>query len=190
MLEAHGTGTQLGDPIEIDGLRTAFSGVQRKQYCALGSVKSNIGHTATAAGIASSLKVLLALQQHYIPPTIHYQQLNEHIKLENTPFYINDQGRAWPKSSEPRYAAVSSFGFSGSNAHVVFSDYPATPTSIDAVQQPLAFVLSAKSFNQLIDYAKNLYDYLNAEANLDLTALAYTLQMGRAEFNQRFGRYR
>ena len=185
MLEAHGTGTQLGDPIEIDGLRTAFSDVKSKQYCALGSVKSNIGHIATAAGIASSLKVLLALQQQYIPPTIHYRELNEHIQLANTPFYISDKGMAWPKSTEPRYAAVSSFGFSGSNAHVVFSDYCASPTPIETLQQPLAFVLSAKSLNQLIDYAKNLYSYLNVETELNLTALAYTLQTGRAEFNQR-----
>jgi acyl transferase domain-containing protein len=123
LIEAHGTGTKLGDPIEVEGLKKAFKKyTQNKMYCALGSVKSNIGHCVTAAGIAGFIKVVMALQNKQLPPTINFDRLNEHIDLKDSPFYINNRLQEWKlQGAEKRHAAISSFGFSGTNAHVVIS---------------------------------------------------------------------
>ncbi|WP_186785898.1 type I polyketide synthase [Paenibacillus agilis] len=125
MVETHGTGTKLGDPIEVEALTAAFQTyTQKKGYCALGSVKSNIGHLLTAAGAAGVIKVLLSMQHKLLPPTIHFEALNDHITLSESPFYVNTQLRPWnTAASEPRRAAVSSFGFSGTNAHLVIEEY-------------------------------------------------------------------
>lgn len=125
MIEAHGTGTKLGDPIEVAGLKASFQDyTSRQRYCALGSVKSNVGHLLAAAGIAGAIKSILALKHRKLPPTIHFDTLNEHIDLENSPFYVNTSGRDWQvEDGEMRRAAVSGFGFSGTNAHVVFEEY-------------------------------------------------------------------
>ncbi|NUA43784.1 Polyketide synthase PksL [Dickeya solani] len=125
-VETHGTGTKLGDPVEVVGLKQTFSlFTQKENYCALGSVKSNIGHTLRAAGVASVLKVLLAMKNQQIPPTLHHQELNEHITLDGTPFYVNRELRDWiVESGQRRQAAVSSFGFSGTNAHLVIEQFP------------------------------------------------------------------
>src|SRR5205807_2661744 len=125
LIEAHGTGTKLGDPIEVEGLKKAFSRYTEKRgYCALGSVKSNIGHCLTAAGIAGVMKLLLALKHRQLPPTINFEQLNEHIGLKESPFYVNTGLQEWKlEGAGKRQAAVSSFGFSGTNAHLVIGDY-------------------------------------------------------------------
>ena len=125
LIEAHGTGTKLGDPIEVEGLKKAFEKyTQKREYCALGSVKSNIGHCATAAGIAGFIKLMLALKRKQLPPTINFEQLNEHIELQESPFYINDRLQEWEvKRGERRQAAISSFGFSGTNARMVIGEY-------------------------------------------------------------------
>src|SRR3990167_833242 len=123
-MEAHGTGTKLGDPIEVEALTEAFSQfTSRRNYCALGSVKSNIGHALTAAGIAGFLKLLLAIRNRQLPPTIHFLEVNEHIDIRNSPFFINTSLQDWqvPKGARRR-AAISSFGFSGTNAHLVVDE--------------------------------------------------------------------
>ena len=125
-IETHGTGTALGDPIEIKALKEAFQEyTSRKQFCAIGSVKANIGHTAMASGIASLIKVLLALKHRQIPPLLHFRTANEHIDFNDSPFYINTELIDWRVGPEtPRRAAVSSFGFSGTNCHMVIEEAP------------------------------------------------------------------
>ncbi len=127
LIEAHGTGTKLGDPIEVKALKESFGKyTKKKHYCALGSVKSNIGHTTMAAGVSSVIKVLLAMKNKQIPPLVNYKQLNEHIDLENSPFYINTELKDWVvDEGKPRMAAVSAFGFSGTNCHLVIEEAPA-----------------------------------------------------------------
>src|SRR5262249_41458519 len=127
MVEAHGTGTKLGDPIEFHALTRAFrKDTDKKQYCALGSIKTNIGHTTAAAGVAGLIKVLLSLEHRQIPPSLHFEKGNSQIEFENSPFYVNTNLREWNvESGGTRRAAVSSFGFSGTNAHLVVEEAPA-----------------------------------------------------------------
>ncbi|AIQ47417.1 hypothetical protein R70723_17105 [Paenibacillus sp. FSL R7-0273] len=124
-VESHGTGTSLGDPIEVKALTEAFrSFTSDSHYCALGSIKANIGHTTMAAGVAGIIKVLLSLQSRKIPPLLHYRELNEKIRLQGSPFYINTELVEWPVNKKgSRMAAVSSFGFSGTNCHIVIEEY-------------------------------------------------------------------
>ncbi|MDK8181883.1 beta-ketoacyl synthase N-terminal-like domain-containing protein [Paenibacillus sp. UMB4589-SE434] len=142
MVETHGTGTRLGDPIEVEALTAAFQTyTQKKGYCALGSVKSNIGHLLTAAGAAGVIKVLLSMQHKLLPPTIHFEALNDHITLSESPFYVNTQLRPWnTAASAPRRAAVSSFGFSGTNAHLVIEEYVSSAQEIACSTQVLSQV--------------------------------------------------
>ncbi|MDO9105376.1 MAG: SDR family NAD(P)-dependent oxidoreductase [Methylovulum sp.] len=181
MLEAHGTGTKLGDPIEVDALRETFKHFTDKtDYCALGSVKSNIGHLATAAGVSGVFKALLALRHRQIPPTINYQTLNEHIRLQDSPFYVNTTCRDWPVTEgQERLAAISSFGFSGTNAHLVLAEYRGSVARpLSAADKPVLFVLSAKTQPQLIQYAASVKAYLETN-QISLDGLAYTYQTGR-----------
>ncbi|QIQ05510.1 SDR family NAD(P)-dependent oxidoreductase [Streptomyces liangshanensis] len=129
MVEAHGTGTTLGDPIEVDGLTRAWRRhTDRTQFCAIGSSKSNIGHLEPAAGLAGLVKVLLALEHEEIPPTLHVTRPNDHIRFEDTPFYVADRPIPWPRTDRaPRRGAVSAFGMGGVNAHVVVEEAPALP---------------------------------------------------------------
>lgn len=124
-VEAHGTGTKLGDPIEVKALTEAFRAfTDNRGYCAIGSVKANIGHTTMAAGIVSIIKVLLAMKHQKIPPLINHRKVNEEIALQSSPFYINTSLIAWPKNqANSRMAAISGFGFSGTNCHIVIEDY-------------------------------------------------------------------
>ncbi|MEK3684975.1 type I polyketide synthase [Paenibacillus sp. FSL R10-2736] len=124
-VEAHGTGTALGDPIEVKALTEAFREfTQDSQYCALGSVKANIGHATMAAGVAGMIKILLSLKNRQIPPLIHYNRLNEKIRLDGSPFYINTELVDWPENKRgSRMAAISGFGFSGTNCHIVIEEY-------------------------------------------------------------------
>lgn len=169
----------------------------RKQgYCALGSVKSNIGHLLTAAGAASVIKVLLSMKHKMLPPTIHFQSLNDHISLDASPFYVNASLKAWePGASGTRRAAVSSFGFSGTNAHLVLEEYPYANRnsaeegganggqSFPSGGETLIFPLSAPDADSLKRYAKQLRDWaVSSAASNDSTMLkplAYTMQTGR-----------
>ncbi|TMC13871.1 MAG: type I polyketide synthase, partial [Chloroflexi bacterium] len=176
LVETHGTATKLGDPIEVEALTKAFSTAKQK-YCALGSVKSNIGHLSAAAGIAGVIKALLALKHQMLPPTIHFAELNEHISLDNTPFYINTQLQPWEVTAgKPRRAAVSSFGFSGTNAHLVIEEYISERESVKNNNElPCLFVLSARSEQQLKSYAQELKDWITAHTQLALVDMAFTL---------------
>lgn len=188
LLEAHGTGTKLGDPIEIAGLKAAFSELSdREQFCALGSVKSNIGHALMAAGVAGTIKAVQSLVRAKLPPSIHCQQLNEHIQLEGSPFYLNAAAADWTVDAGlKRMAAVSSFGLSGTNAHLVVEEYPRRETAATAATQPVLIVLSARNHVRLKEAAQNLLGYLRDHPTVALANLAFTLQTGRDEMAERF----
>ncbi|MCG8915260.1 polyketide synthase [Actinokineospora sp. PR83] len=183
MVEAHGTATRLGDPIEFDALVDAFRGhTDRTGYCALGSVKSNIGHLLSAAGVAGVIKVLLSLRHRMIPPTINVSRVNEHIRTDGTPFRVNTRLRPWEApDGVPRRATVSSFGFSGTNAHLVFEEYePAVEVgSPTAPTAPAVVVLSAQNEERLRRGAARLKELLEHSDGLDLADVAHTLQVGR-----------
>ncbi|MFP5393441.1 MAG: beta-ketoacyl synthase N-terminal-like domain-containing protein, partial [Gammaproteobacteria bacterium] len=191
LVEAHGTGTRLGDPIEVEGLKEAFAAFTDKTgFCALGSVKSNIGHTLAAAGIAGAIKLLLALKHEQMPPTLHVDQVNEHIELEGSPFYIGSRGQHWPqRPGRIRRSAVSSFGFSGTNAHVVIEEYAAPARAARTPARPVAVLLSARNDARLDAQVRQLLDFLRQDgsAGVDLGDLAYTLQVGREPMEARLG---
>ncbi len=188
LIEAHGTGTALGDPIEVAGLKAAFKPyTQNAGYCALGSVKTNIGHCLTAAGVSGVLKVLLALQHRQLPPTIHFRKLNRHIALDGSPFYVNDRLRDWTvPAGAVRRAAVNSFGFSGTNGHLVIAEYAAAPRAARDVEQAL-LPISARTPEQLLRRVHELLVFLDArqQDGLRLDDIAYTLQTGREAMNER-----
>ncbi len=190
LIEAHGTGTKLGDPIEVAGLKAAFAPfTQRAGYCALGSVKSNIGHCLTAAGIAGVLKLVMALRYRQLPPTVNFQRINEHIQLDGSPFHVNAALRDWVvPPGTPRRAAVSSFGFSGTNAHLVVSEPPvAVDPPMHAPTGPLLVPLSARTPAQLREAVRALLAHLDGRdaTSIDVHALARTLQLGRHPMGER-----
>ncbi|NEQ47691.1 MAG: acyltransferase domain-containing protein [Leptolyngbya sp. SIOISBB] len=211
-IEAHGTGTALGDPIEIAALTQAFrQETEQPGFCAIGSVKTNIGHLDAAAGIASLIKTVLALKHQQIPASLHFQQPNPQINFEHSPFYVNTALTDWPSGPQSRRAGVSSFGIGGTNVHVVLEEGPegkgnreqgtgnreelATnsqppithdqwlETDIDLPAQLL--LLSAKSEAALEAATANLTAYLERQPRPDLADIAYTLQVGRRPFNHR-----
>ncbi|NDV85374.1 SDR family NAD(P)-dependent oxidoreductase [Aurantimonas aggregata] len=184
LIECHGTGTRLGDPIEIEGLAGAFEGVPAGDRCAIGSVKSNVGHLLASAGIAGVLKAMLALENRQIPPSINWETLNDHIELANTPFTVGRDLTAWAApAGSPRRAGVSAFGFSGTNAHVVLEESPRGATV--GQKGPWIFVLSARERDRLVDYASTIERFVAARTDLDLGNLALTLQRGRTEYPER-----
>lgn len=184
-VEAHGTGTSLGDPIEIAGLTRAFrTRTARKGFCAIGSVKTNIGHTDAAAGVAGLIKALLALQHGVLPPSLHFERPNPNIDFENSPFYVNTSLRQWPRGETPRRAGVSSFGLGGTNAHVVLEEAPAPPPPGESRPWQL-LVLSARTRDALENAAARLREHLRQRPGLDAADVAYTLQVGRKRFPHR-----
>lgn len=188
-VECHGTGTKLGDPIEIAALSEAFRHFTRKrQYCAVGSLKSNVGHTTAAAGIGGLIKVLLALKARELPPTLHIRTENKHIAFKNTPFYVNTGLKEWESSvAEPRRAAVSAFGFSGANCHVVVEEAPAMPDTAEALRWQVGtwvVPVSAPTRERLRAHVEQLLVALSEEG-VELGEVAYTLQAGRREFPHR-----
>ena len=204
-VEAHGTGTALGDPIEIAGLTRAFAGAAvdngfdeaDTQYCAIGSVKSNIGHCESAAGIAGLTKVLLQMRHGRLAPSLHAETLNPEIDFDNTPFIVQQQPGDWRRpilmrngnaETYPRIAGISSFGAGGANAHVLVEEYidNAAPAGDDG--RPALIVLSAKDEPRLQQTAANLLDYLDDDLSAaNLLDIAYTLQLGRVAMEQRLG---
>jgi acyl transferase domain-containing protein/enoyl-CoA hydratase/carnithine racemase/acyl carrier protein len=191
LIEAHGTGTPLGDPIEVRGLIDAFAGtVGPTPHCALGSVKSNIGHCLTAAGVSAAIKAVLALAHRQLPPTIHYERLNPHIRLDGSPFYVNTALQDWAlQTGKRRHAAVSSFGYSGTNAHIVFGEYIGAHVS-RALSLPRQVIvpLSARTPERLTEAVRSLLGFIRRDGEtLALADLAYTLQVGRTAFEVRLG---
>lgn len=178
-IEAHGTGTALGDPIEAQALGSVFSNSYPPgQTCFIGSVKSNIGHLEAAAGIASLIKVALALKHKKIPPSLHFKRPNPHIPFNTLPLRVVDRLEPWPERGGPARAGVSAFSFGGANAHLVVEEAPAVePSSQSRPWQFLA--LSAKTASALESAAANLINYLKQRPDVPLADLAYTLQTGR-----------
>ncbi|MFC2145979.1 SDR family NAD(P)-dependent oxidoreductase [Acidobacteriota bacterium] len=189
-VETHGTGTPVGDPIEIEALKTAFK-IDKKRFCSLGSIKSNIGHLDAAAGIAGLIKTILALKHRSIPPSLHYQVPNSKIDFENSPFYVNTRLTPWQSGDWPLRAGVSSFGIGGTNVHVILEESPEgtrglapLPTKQLSRQYQL-ILLSAKTPTALEKQTENLINYLKKNPGINLADAAYTLQVGRSAFNHR-----
>ncbi|HEX8619631.1 MAG TPA: SDR family NAD(P)-dependent oxidoreductase, partial [Thermoanaerobaculia bacterium] len=188
-VETHGTGTSLGDPIEIAGLSKAFEGSgDQKQFCPIGSVKSNIGHLESAAGIAAVTKALLQIRHKQLVPSLHATPLNPNIDFSASPFYVQTTLEDWKRpDGHPRRVGVSSFGAGGSNAHLILEEYaPADERLIGADSlQPEAFVLSARDAHALLRYAEKVVAFLGEQPAATLADLAYTSQVGRTAMSAR-----
>jgi acyl transferase domain-containing protein len=185
LMEAHGTATALGDPIEVAALSQAFrAGTDRRQFCALGSLKGNIGHLSSAAGVAGLIKAVLALRHKKIPPSLHFERPNPQIDFANSPFYVPTQLQEWEANGVPRRAGVSSFGVGGTNAHVVLEEAPPTDDERPA-RIPQLLILSAKTPGALEAATDRLAAYLQGDDVADLADVAYTLQIGRRPFTHR-----
>ncbi|MBV8885706.1 MAG: aminotransferase class III-fold pyridoxal phosphate-dependent enzyme, partial [Chroococcidiopsidaceae cyanobacterium CP_BM_RX_35] len=184
-VETHGTATPLGDPIEIEALTQAFRiQTDAKQFCAIGSIKSNVGHLVAAAGVAGLIKTALALKHKKIPPSLNFETPNPEIDLADSPFYVNTRLLEWPDGDTPRRAGVSSFGVGGTNAHIVLEEAPELePSALGRAQQLL--LLSAKTSTALEKATANLKEYLQQNPEVVLADVSYTLQRGRKAFNHR-----
>lgn len=183
-VEAHGTATAVGDPIEVTSLSQAFGTyTDKKQFCAIGSVKTNIGHTDSASGVAGLIKTALALKNKKIPAHLHLNEVNPKIDFPNSPFYVNTSLKEWEKGSTPRRAIVNSFGVGGTNACVILEEAPIVKTT-ENTQQYKTLFLSAKSETALEKTKSNLYAYVQ-ENTVNIDDLAYTYQIGRKAFNNR-----
>lgn len=184
-IEAHGTGTKLGDPIEIEALNMAFE-KDTTFTCAIGSVKSNLGHTDTASGVIGLIKAALSLHHKQIPASLHSDQPNSEIDFNAGPFYINDKLREWEKNGETcRRAGVSSFGIGGTNVHVVLEESPKREASAIDESPKKHLLLSAKSLEALRKYMANLRTFLQKNEDIDLDDLCYTMAVGRNHFKFR-----
>ncbi|WP_394841999.1 acyltransferase domain-containing protein [Pendulispora brunnea] len=184
-VECHGTATAMGDPIEVAALTKAFrAATEREGFCALGSLKSNVGHMDTAAGAAGFIKTALALHHACIPPSLHFEAPNEQIDFARSPFFVNTQPRAWERGDHPRRAAVSAFGVGGTNAHVILEE-PCLRAPSDPATDWQLLLLSAKSEAALQRSTSNLLAYLESHPDANLADVAYTLQVGRKAFEHR-----
>jgi myxalamid-type polyketide synthase MxaB len=183
-VEAHGTGTALGDPIEIAGLTQAFRlSTQQRQFCAIGSVKTNVGHLNTASGVVGLIKTVLCLHHKQIPPSLHFETPNPQIDFANSPFYVNTKRTAW-LTDAPRRASVNSLGIGGTNVHVVLEEAPQPLSVSETSALPQLLTLSAKSEPALQALIQRYYSYL-INANVCLTDLCFTTHVGRSHFNHR-----
>ena len=183
-IEAHGTATPLGDPIEIEGLNIAFGEQDRKQFCAIGSIKSNMGHLTAASGVAGLIKTILALRNKQIPPSLFYQHINPNIDIDDSPFYVNANLKPWD-TNDIRRAGVSSFGVGGTNVHVVVEEFDTKEISRGTDRLWKLICWSAKTESSLNNYAQKLGGYISQHADVNLNDVAYTLQSTRASFNFR-----
>ncbi len=184
-VEAHGTGTALGDPIEVAALTRAFRmGTNKNGFCALGSVKTNIGHLDAAAGVAGLIKTVLSLHHRQIPPSLHFRDPNPEIDFTKTPFYVNAALTDWKEGPTPRRAGVSSFGMGGTNAHVILEEAPSRP-STPSHRSHHVVPLSARTSLALESATDNLVEHLQRDTDPDLADAAFTLQVGRHQFSLR-----
>lgn len=184
-VEAHGTGTQLGDPIEVSALTKLFrESTDKKHFCALGSVKTNIGHMGAASGVASMVKTVMALENEAIPASLHFTEPNPQIDFDDSPFVVNTKLRPWQTNGMPRRAGVSAFGMGGTNAHVVLEEAPPPPAVTPSRDWQL-LVLSARTPSALDSQTANLTQHLAAHPDIALADVAHTLQVGRRGFEHR-----
>ncbi|MFG6449091.1 SDR family NAD(P)-dependent oxidoreductase [Roseateles sp. BYS180W] len=183
-VEAHGTGTTLGDPIEVAALTQAFRrGSERRGYCALGSLKTNVGHLDAAAGVAGLIKAASAVRDGVLPPSLNFERPNPQIDFAGSPFYVNTQSKPWPKGA--RYAGVSSFGMGGTNVHVVLEQAPPMELVVAEDIGLQVLQLSARSSASLAAARRRLSERLGEESPPGLTDIAYTLRAGRRHFEHR-----
>jgi acyl transferase domain-containing protein/acyl carrier protein len=199
-IETHGTGTSLGDPVEIEGLKLAFN-THKKHFCKLGSIKTNMGHLNTAAGVAGFIKTVLALNHKQIPPTLHFKAPNPKIDFENSPFMINERLNEWKGNGKPLRAGVSAFGIGGTNAHVILEEFsegtrglaPLTDEEVlcqgkggvsppSQSRQYQLILLSAKTQSSLEQMTRNLVEHFKKNPGINLADAAYTLMVGRDTF--------
>lgn len=183
-VEAHGTGTALGDPVEIEALKKAFR-TEKRGFCRIGAVKTNIGHLDSAAGVAGFIKTVFVLYHQLIPPTLHFTAPNPAIDFSATPFVVNTDLTPWPQDGRPRRAGVSSFGIGGTNVHVVLEEAPPA-ASLSTPETERLLVLSARTDEALRQRAYDLGAVLQADPAPDLAAVAHTLQTGRRELPCRY----
>ncbi|CAG9001595.1 MAG: hypothetical protein CENE_03618 [Candidatus Celerinatantimonas neptuna] len=182
-VEAHGTATPLGDPIEFTSLTQAFNEfTDEKQFCLLGSVKTNIGHTDIASGMASLIKTSMALKEHRLPASLNFSSPNPNIDFENSPFRMNTECTELNGQGKPLHGLVNSFGVGGTNVCIIVEEPPAIEPS-EETEGPWFFPLSAKSSDALEETRKHLLDYLEHSEDVNLADVAYTLQVGREQFN-------
>ncbi len=185
-VEAHGTATPLGDPIEVEGLTRAFRrSTENQNFCGIGSIKSNFGHMVAAAGVAGLIKAALAVKVGVIPPTLHFASANPRLGLEHSPFYVVDQVTPWPDALSPRRAGVSSFGVGGTNAHVVIEEPPPEAEPRPPRRSAQLLLVSARSENALERAGADLAQKLGAADEVGLADAAYTLARGRRAFAHR-----
>jgi phthiocerol/phenolphthiocerol synthesis type-I polyketide synthase E len=181
-IEAHGTGTQKGDPVEIAAIKLAL-GARRNldQRCAIGSVKGNIGHADAASGVAGLIKTVLALEHEALPPTVNFLEASPTCNLDDGPFFVNTKLTPWRRGSRPRRAGVTSLGFGGTNAHVIVEEAPSRRKENPSRAWHL-LMISAKTESALETSARNLSGFLRDNPSIDVASVASTLQYGRAEF--------
>jgi acyl transferase domain-containing protein len=185
-VECHGTGTLLGDPVEIRALSKAFQGETSKQgFCAVGSVKSNVGHLDAAAGITGLIKVVQSLKHQQLPPSLYFNQPNPQIDFAHSPFYVNTELSPWKSETGPRRAGVSAFGVGGTNAHVIVEEAPPRKATAPGREKQL-LALSARTPSALRQAMQNLAGYLRAHQDVNLADAAFTLQVGRRPFAYRW----
>ncbi|MCR8984752.1 amino acid adenylation domain-containing protein [Brevibacillus laterosporus] len=179
-IEAHGTGTKLGDPIEIDGITRAFRRFTKKsQFCAIGSLKTNMGHLDNAAGIAGFVKAVLALYNKKLPPSLHFTTPNRNIPFENSPVYVNDILSDWETNGQPRRCGVSSFGMSGTNCHMVLEEAPTASPIATAIEWPQLYTLSAKSTAALAELIRRQQSFSRTLKENEIPDACYTANTGR-----------
>ena len=185
-IEAHGTATPVGDPIEVAALTEVFKrSTDQKSFCAIGSVKSNLGHLDAAAGIAGLLKTVQALRHRQIPVSLHYSAPNPRIDFANSPFFVPTKTLDWPSiNQQPRRAGVSSFGIGGSNVHVVVEEFAQAPS--ETVTGPQLLVFSARSQTALQAICRRFLDFLQANPDINLADAAHTLRLGRTHHTYRY----
>ncbi|MGX4585219.1 SDR family NAD(P)-dependent oxidoreductase [Paenibacillus chitinolyticus] len=184
-VETHGTGTLLGDPIEVTGLSNAFSKfTDKKQFCGIGSVKTNIGHTVGAAGPTNLLKVLLSMKHRMLPPSLHFEETNPYINFINSPLYVVDKCMDWDSGEMPLRAGISAFGFSGTNCHIIVEDYKDSDLLPDTTSNNV-LTLSAKTETALISLIHNYEQFLENEQDIPVGNLCYTANTGRGHYTYR-----
>jgi acyl transferase domain-containing protein len=185
-IDAHGTGTDLGDPIEIAALTKAYRAyTKKKQFCAIGSVKTNIGHLVTAGGLASLVKTVLAMKHRVIPPSLNFEEPNPKIDFINSPFYVNTKLSEWKTDGFPLRAGISSFGIGGTNTHVIIEEPPKVKKSGESQRTWQLITLSAKTATALEKMTENLANHIRKNPDINLADIAFTLMVGRRNFNHR-----
>ncbi|MEM9273738.1 MAG: type I polyketide synthase, partial [Cyanobacteria bacterium P01_F01_bin.143] len=189
-VEAHGTGTKLGDPIEITALTQAFGKGERpfaptKNYCAVGSVKTNVGHLQMASGIVGLIKTTLCLYHQKIPPSLHFKQPNPQIDFEHSPFYINNQLQNWQTDNYPRRAGVNSLGIGGTNAHLILEEFVTAKVENNSQLPAYLLTLSAKNEAALVELSEKYQDYIVKHPEINLADICLTSNLGRHHFEYR-----